>query len=351
MAICSLKSGPSGSQSSVFSATEIASTSCVVLTLVDCPTNDTCPSASIQRNGMLRGCARGSDDAGLQHRPQVIAHRPMLDDHPIGEAKPVRVVELDMLAGRPDGSEVSGLCSRHLDPRHDVVALCDEHLDFGSEVGNRRAKPLLLLPRSSPTGAYCPLRRCGATRLSYRDRSGGSYGFGFTRLRIVSSGVGRRCSQPAWKDHMAMTITTTTLERVTDDVFSDLELRTLAGFLGGYSGLTGDAYALDLRQFAQWCHDRHIAVFAVARGDIEALARNLEDRGRVRATISGRLCTIACLYKYAVEEGLRDQPPTVHVRRPRLDYQSNATGLDHNEVSAMLVAAGLAVARDHALIP
>ena len=147
-----------------------------------------------------------------------------------------------------------------------------------------------------------------------------------------------------------MTTTTTALERVTDDLFSDLELRTLAGFLGGYSGLTREAYALDLRQFAQWCHDRRVAVFAVARSDIEGFARNLEDRGRARATISRRLCTITCLYKYAVEEGLLDRSPAVHVRRPRLDYESNATGLDRNEVGAMLVAAGLAGARDHALI-
>jgi len=38
------------------------------------------------------------------------------------------------------------------------------------------------------------------------------------------------------------------------------------------------------------------------------------------------------------------------VRRPRLDYESHATGLDRNEVGAMLVAAGLGNARDHALI-
>jgi len=142
----------------------------------------------------------------------------------------------------------------------------------------------------------------------------------------------------------------TTLSVFHDDVFTDAELRTLAGFLGGYSGLTRDAYALDLRQFAQWCHDRRTGLFAVARGDIEAFARNLEDLGRARATISRRLCTITCLYRYAVEEGLLDRSPAVHVRRPRLDYESNATGLDRNEVGAMLVAAGLAGARDHALI-
>jgi integrase/recombinase XerD len=33
-----------------------------------------------------------------------------------------------------------------------------------------------------------------------------------------------------------------------------------------------------------------------------------------------------------------------------LDYESNATGLDRNDVGALLVAAGLAGARDHALI-
>ena len=35
---------------------------------------------------------------------------------------------------------------------------------------------------------------------------------------------------------------------------------------------------------------------------------------------------------------------------PRLDYESHATGLDRNEVGALLVAAGLAGARDHALV-
>ncbi len=74
----------------------------------------------------------------------------------------------------------------------------------------------------------------------------------------------------------------TTLSVFTDDVFTDAELRTVAGFLGGYSGLTRDAYALDLRQFAQWCHDRRTGLFSVTRSDIEAFARNLEDLGRAR---------------------------------------------------------------------
>jgi len=59
---------------------------------------------------------------------------------------------------------------------------------------------------------------------------------------------------------------------------------------------------------------------------------------------------MSCFYRYAEQEGLIAISPAVHVRRPRLDYESDATGLDRNEVGAMLVAAGLAGARDHALI-
>ena len=150
-----------------------------------------------------------------------------------------------------------------------------------------------------------------------------------------------------------MITSTLAVERRADGVFSTVEQQALIGFLGGYSGLTRDAYALDLRQFASWCEHRQLALFDVARHDIEGFARHFEDLGRARATISRRLCTITSLYRYAVEEGLLDRSPAVHVRRPRLDYESNATGLDRNEVGAMLVTAGLAGlagARDHALI-
>jgi integrase/recombinase XerD len=86
------------------------------------------------------------------------------------------------------------------------------------------------------------------------------------------------------------------------------------------------------------------------RADIELFARDLEAAGRARATVTRRLSTIAGLYKYAVEEDLLDHSPAVHVRRPRIDYESHATGLDHIEVGALLVAAGLGTPAEHALI-
>ena len=91
--------------------------------------------------------------------------------------------------------------------------------------------------------------------------------------------------------------------------FTDAERLALAGFLAGYRGLTRDAYALDLRQFTSWCRARSLPLFAVRRADIEGFARDLEARGRARATVTRRLCTIAGFYKYAVEEELLDHSP------------------------------------------
>jgi integrase/recombinase XerD len=148
-----------------------------------------------------------------------------------------------------------------------------------------------------------------------------------------------------------MTATTSSTALATiQPAFTDAERLALAGFLAGYRGLTREAYTLDLRQFTSWCRIRSLSLFAVRRGDIETFARELEARGRARATVARRLCTIAGFYKYAVEEELLEHSPAAHVRRPRLDYESHATALDRNELGALLVAAGLGPPGEHALI-
>ena len=148
---------------------------------------------------------------------------------------------------------------------------------------------------------------------------------------------------------MATTISSNALVPLVP-VFSPPERLALAGFLAGYSGLTREAYGLDPRQFTTWCRARSLALFAVPRADIESFARELEARGRARATVTRRVCTIAGFYKYAVEEDLLEHSPAAHVRRPRLDYESHAVALDRNELGALLVAAGLGPPLEHALM-
>lgn len=149
---------------------------------------------------------------------------------------------------------------------------------------------------------------------------------------------------------MSDTVISSQLVRPREEVFTDPEALALAGFLSGYSGLTRDAHAFDLRQFAIWCRGLKLNPFAARRVHIEAFARDLEAKGRSRAIIARRLCTVTCFYRYAEQEGLIEHSPAVHVRQPRLDCESHAVGLDRNEPGVMLVAAGLAGARDHALI-
>lgn len=110
---------------------------------------------------------------------------------------------------------------------------------------------------------------------------------------------------------------------------------------GGYRGLTRDSYALDLRQFLAFGGRRQLKLFEVRGSDIERCGRELEANGRATATIVRRLCTVTSFYRCAVEEGLIAHSPAVHVRCPRVDYESHAVGLDRNEVGALLVAAGL----------
>jgi len=95
---------------------------------------------------------------------------------------------------------------------------------------------------------------------------------------------------------MATTSTSAAVAAV-ELVFAEAERLALAGFLAGYTGLTREAHALDLRQYVSWCQRRHIRLFQARGADIECFARDLEARGRARATITRRLCTIAGFYK------------------------------------------------------
>jgi integrase/recombinase XerD len=97
--------------------------------------------------------------------------------------------------------------------------------------------------------------------------------------------------------------TPSTAVALVDPEFSDAERYALAAFLAGYRGLTRDAYALDLRQFVAWCESHNLHLFDVRRADIECFACDLEARGRARATVARRLCTVAGFYRYAEQEG------------------------------------------------
>ena len=95
--------------------------------------------------------------------------------------------------------------------------------------------------------------------------------------------------------------------------------------MAGSRGLTREAYALDLRQFTSLCRARSLVLFTVRRTDVEGFARDLETKGRARATVTRR-CTIAGFTSTPRRKELLDHSPAAHVRRPR---ETTSADIEH----------------------
>jgi hypothetical protein len=123
---------------------------------------------------------------------------------------------------------------------------------------------------------------------------------------------------------------------VPEPVFTQQEQLALAGFLAGYTGLTRQAYALDLRQYATWCQQRHLRLFQARRADIECFARDMEARGRARAAAGPARCR-------------PDRPPGRWPRRHRQARAAHApAGVHHRQLDAGVPLRDVQEAASHA---
>jgi site-specific recombinase XerD len=116
--------------------------------------------------------------------------------------------------------------------------------------------------------------------------------------------------------------------------------RLVAAFLLGYEGHTRTAYARDLADWLAFCARHGVEPLAARRAHVDAYARELaEVQGRARSTVARRLSALAGFYRYALDEGLVDRSPLAGVRRPKVADDSQATGLDREQLRALLAAA------------
>ncbi|WP_322767551.1 tyrosine-type recombinase/integrase [Frankia sp. Cr1] len=137
---------------------------------------------------------------------------------------------------------------------------------------------------------------------------------------------------------------------IADDT-DPLTRHVAAWLLGHRSAHTRTAYGRDLRAFLGWCAARDITVITATRGHVDAYARELEEvDGRSVATVARRLSALASFYAYLVAEDVLTRSPLTHVKRPRLGDDSQTTGLDRDEVRALLATAATDSPRAHALI-
>ncbi|MGB8812386.1 MAG: site-specific tyrosine recombinase XerD [Paracoccaceae bacterium] len=98
------------------------------------------------------------------------------------------------------------------------------------------------------------------------------------------------------------------------------------------------AYGRDLTDFAGWLQHRGGDFASADRGLVEAYLVGCEASGLSKATRARRLSAIRQLYRFAVEEGWRDDNPALRMTGPGLDKRLPKT-LDLAEVDRLLEAA------------
>jgi integrase/recombinase XerD len=128
--------------------------------------------------------------------------------------------------------------------------------------------------------------------------------------------------------------------------------RTLASaFLLAYEESTRTAYSADLRAWFSWCGDHDLDPLSVQRAHVDAYARTLgEVENRSPATVARHLSTLSGFYRYALAEDAVVRNPVANVRRPKVGSDTVSTGLDRDELAALVVAAGADSPRSLALV-
>ena len=119
----------------------------------------------------------------------------------------------------------------------------------------------------------------------------------------------------------------------------------------GYAERTRSAYRDDLRAFFAWCSSLDLDPLAATRAHVDAFSRHcseIEDLSA--ATVARRLSSLAGLFRYALSEDLIARNPVEYVKRPKVGTETTSTGLDRDELHALLAAAASDGPRTHALV-
>ncbi len=98
------------------------------------------------------------------------------------------------------------------------------------------------------------------------------------------------------------------------------------------------AYARDLGIFGDWLAHRDLHYATAQQGDIEQFLISCEAEGLAKSTRARRLSAIKQLYRFAFEEGWREDNPAIRLKGPGKDHRLPKT-LDVPEVEALIAAA------------
>ena len=153
-----------------------------------------------------------------------------------------------------------------------------------------------------------------------------------------------------------MTPGTTALATSSTSTVQPLEVlrsaeRVAVAYLLGYAERTRSAYRDDLRAFFAWCSSHDLDPLTATRAHADAFTRQCSEVEHLSpATVARRLSALAGFYRYALSEDLVARSPVEYVKRPKVGTETTSTGLDRDELHALLAAAAAAGPRTHALV-
>lgn len=98
------------------------------------------------------------------------------------------------------------------------------------------------------------------------------------------------------------------------------------------------AYGRDLKDFADWARTRSLSFATATRSDVEAYLIGCEAEGLSKSTRARRLSALRQLFRFAHDEGWRDENPALRITGPGASKRLPKT-LSHDEVDRLLEAA------------
>ena len=98
------------------------------------------------------------------------------------------------------------------------------------------------------------------------------------------------------------------------------------------------AYARDLRIFAEWLADKKLHFATASQDTVESFMIDCDNEGLSKSTRARRLSAIRQLYRFAFEEGWRDDNPAIQIKGPGKSKSLPKT-LSVEEVGRLLTAA------------
>jgi len=114
----------------------------------------------------------------------------------------------------------------------------------------------------------------------------------------------------------------------------------VAAYLARFKGSSRENTESDLRCYLSWCAEHALEPLSAQRPHLELYIRWMQEIRRFKpSTVSRRFSVTAGFYRTCALDGILEDSPAEHVRRPSVPAESPTLGFTHLQFEALLTAA------------